>query len=174
VTDLGSAVSALGALGIQNPLPVNPYAVQGLMNGSGGTSGMLANLGSLYTGTLGANRVYQTNGDGWMAKQINANGGGLAGAQALALQLYQSAAQRIPLLNALQSRISTVSDPSEREALIARLGAEQAYIQNANVQANALGNYMLAQFQVVQQHRAERLQQDIDAVLQDAKRRGIW
>ena len=51
VTDLGSAVSALNMMGIRNPLPINPYAAQSLLNGTGGASGMLNSLSGLYTGT---------------------------------------------------------------------------------------------------------------------------
>lgn len=172
VTDLGSAVSALGLLGIRNPLPVNPYALQGLLNGRGGAQGMLGSLTGLYTGTLGTNRVYQTPGATWLDRQINEQGGGIAGAQAVALQLYQSAAERVPLLAELQARINTAEDPSERESLIARFGAEQAYIQNAQVQAQAMGSFMAAQFQLRDQQREERMAQSIDEVLADAEGRG--
>lgn len=172
VTDLGSAVSALGMLGIQNPLPVNPYALQALVSGRGGATGMLGSLSSLYTGTLGQNRVYETAGETWLDRQINEQGGGLAGAQAVALQLYQSAADRVPLLNELQARINGAPDPSEREALIARFGAEQSYIQNAQVQAQTLGNYMAAQFQLRGQQREERLQRSIDEALQSSLAQG--
>ncbi|TCZ54560.1 type IV secretion system protein, partial [Roseicella aquatilis] len=135
VTDLGSAVSALNLLGIRNPLPINPYAAQSLLNGTGGAGGMLNSLAGLYTGTLGGNTVYAPRDDTWTTRQIVANGGGLAGAQALALQLYQSAAERVAGLGELQGRIDGAPDPSEREALIARLGVEQAHIQNQQVQA---------------------------------------
>jgi type IV secretion system protein VirB5 len=172
VTDLGSAVSALNMLGIRNPLPVNPYAVQSLMSGQGGAQGMLGSLSSLYTGALNQNRLYETPGGTWIDQQINQQGGGIAGAQAVALQLYQSAAERVPYLQQLQARIDTAADPSEREALIARLGAEQAYIQNSQVQAQTLGNFMAAQFQLRDQQREERLQGSIDEALALAAAKG--
>lgn len=174
VTDLGSAYAALSSLGIQNPLPVNPYAVQGLLNGTGGPGGMLGNIGGLFTGSIGANRVYETRGDTWLSQQINRFGGGLAGAQALALQQYQSSAERVQHLNALQARIDAAADPSAREALIARIGIEQTYIQNAQVQAASLGNFMQAQFRVRDQQREERRQQEFDEVLAEATSRGHW
>lgn len=174
VTDLGSAVSALHMMGIQNPLPVNPYAAQRLLNGSGGAGGMLGSLSGLYTGTIGGNTVYRPRDDTWSTRQIIANGGGLAGAQALALQLYQSAAERVAGLGELQGRIDGAPDPSEREALIARLGVEQAYIQNQQVQAQNIQTYLIAQTQVREQQREERLQQSIDEVLEEARGRGWW
>lgn len=174
ITDLNTAVAALGMVGIQNPLPVNPSAVQGLMNGTGGANGMIGSIGSLFNGTLNQNRVYETPGDTWLNRQINQSGGGLAGAQALSLQLYQSAAERLQALPELQARIGTAADPSEREALIARINVEQAYIQTAQVQAAALGNFMQAQFRVREQQREERRQQEFDEVLSQATARGHW
>ena len=174
VTDFGSAFGALSMLGIQNPLPVNPYAVQGLLNGTGGTGGMLGSIGSLFTGAQTANRIYETPGDTWLNQQINRFGGGLAGAQALALQQYQSSAERVQHLNEIQARINVMADPSEREALIARIGIEQTYIQNAQVQAASLGNFMQAQFRVRDQQREERRQQEFDEVLAQARARGAW
>lgn len=174
VTDLGSAVSALNMLGIQNPLPVNPYAAQSLLSGRGGAQGMIGSLGSLYTGTLHGNSVYALPQDTWIGRQSAGNAAALAGAQALSLQLYQSAAERVTGLNELQARINTAADPSEREALIARISAEQAYIQNQQVQASNIGNYMVAQLRVMEQQREERLHQSIDEVLNDARSRGWW
>ena len=174
VTDLGSAVSALNMMGIRNPLPINPYAAQSLLNGTGGASGMLNSLSGLYTGTHTGNTVYAPRDDTWTTRQILANGGGLAGAQALALQLYQSAGERVAGLAELQARIDGAPDPSEREALIARLGVEQAYIQNQQVQAQNIQTYLIAQTQVREQQREERLQQSIDEILEEARGRGWW
>ena len=52
IRDLGSAVSAFGMVGVQNPVPeLNVYALQGLLSGTGGAQGMVGNLGGLYAGT---------------------------------------------------------------------------------------------------------------------------
>lgn len=174
VTDLGSAVAALQQLGIQNPLPINPIAAQRLLNGTGGADGLLNSLAGLYTGTRHGNTVYTPRDDTWTTRQIIAQGGGLAGAQALALQLYQAAAERVVGLQELQGRIDGAPDPSEREALIARLGLEQAYIQNQQAQAQTVQTYLIAQTGVREQQREERLQQSIDAVLEEARGRGWW
>lgn len=172
VTDLGSAVYALGLLGIRNPLPINPFALQGLLNGTGGTNGMLSNMGNLYTGTMTATRVVELPGIRWMERQINANGGGIAGVQAVALQLYESAAQRVPLIEELQARINTASDPSEREALIARLAAEQAYIQNQHVQMQSVAAFAAGQYQIREQQREEVLMNSINQMHASAQARG--
>lgn len=173
VTDLGSAVGALSMLGIQNPLPVNPWAVQGLLNGTGGTQGMLSSLGGLYRGSLDSRRVYEVPGDDWLSKEINQNGGGIAGAKALAMQLYQSASERAQLLPQLQSLLGVTRDQTERETLIARIGTEQAYIQNQQVQAQTIATAMQAEFMGREQRREEHMQQSIDEVIADARSHGV-
>ena len=176
VTDLGTAVGALGALGIQNPLPINPYALQSLLNGSGGVQGGVSSLASLYTGNLNANRVYEPpNALGWVAQQINRQAGGIAGTQAVALQLHQSAAERAPLIAALQARISAgTTTPAEREGLTNRLLVEQTYVQNQAVQAQALGAQAVLLAANQEQRQTERLQGSIEAVMNDARGRGYW
>lgn len=172
VTDLASAVGALNALGVQNPLPVNPYAVQGLLSGGQSPTGMLGSLSGLLNGVSGYNTVYTPGTTSWASGQNAAYNNGLAGAQAMALQLYQSAAQRYPLLQELQARIATAKDPADREALIARIQLEQAYIQNSQTQAVNLGNYMAAQTQVAQIQQAQRVDQSAYAYLRDQQQRG--
>ena len=173
VTDLGSAVGALGMAGIRNPLPINPYAVQGLMNGTGGVGGMSGNIGSLFSGTLAGNQVYAAKNDTWIGQELNRNGGGIAGAQSLAMELYRAAADRMGHLDGLRDQIATAADPSVRETLIAQLGAEQTAISNQQVQASTLGNYMQAQLASQQQRVQERRQMEIDQVLADARAHGV-
>ncbi len=173
VTDLGSAVGALGMLGIRNPLPISPYAVQGLLNGSGGVGGMSSSIGSMFTGTLAGNQVYQARTDTWLGQELNRNGSGIAGGQSLALELYRAAADRMVHLDDLRGQIAGASDPSVRESLIAQIGAEQTAISNQQVQATVLGNYMQSQFASQQQRVQERRQQEIDQVLADARAHGV-
>lgn len=173
VTNLGSAVGALGVAGIRNPLPINPYAVQGLLNGTGGVGGMSGNIGGLFAGTTAANRVYTPSDDTWMGQELNRNGGGIAGAQALALELYRGAADRMTHLDDLRNQISTASDPATREAITAQITAEGSAIQNQTLQAQVLGNYMQASLANQTQRVQERRQQEITDVLADAKARGF-
>lgn len=166
ITDLGSAVSGLNALGIRVPLPVDPYTVQGLL--SGRASGGLGGLNSLLSAIRGGNRVYDPQGGGWTAQEIVRNGDSIANAQTMAMGLYEASQRRMELLPELQARIDTAQDPSEREALIARLAAEQTYIQNATVQAQTLTAYMQSQIQLMTQRREERLQESIEASIEEA------
>lgn len=173
LTDLGSVVNAMNALGIQNPLPVNPAAIQGLLNGTGSTQGMLGSLQGLFTGTTNANHVYTVPGDGFLARQVNQNGSGLAGAQATALQLYQSISNHLGLMPDLQTAIANAKDPSERETAANRLLTEQVYIQGQQVQAQTLGNYMQAELASRQQQEREATSQSIDAAIAELRAKGL-
>ncbi len=165
VTDLGSAVSALGLLGIQNPLPVNPYAVQSLLSGRGSIEGMSGSIGSLFNSNWGTAHVYTPTGTSYEANLMERGATSIAGIQGLSGQLYQSMAQRLPLLQELQGRINGARDPKDVMDLQARLSAEQSYIQAQGVQAQTLAMMQVAAYQDQQQERDEQRQKDIDAVL---------
>ena len=165
VTDLGSAVSALEMLGIQNPLPVNPYAVQSLLNGRGSVEGMAGSIGSLFNSNWAASHVYTPTGTSYEANLIQQGATSIAGIQGLSGQLYQSMAQRLPLLEELQDQLNGAKDPKDVMDLQARLTAEQSYIQAQGVQAQTLAMMQVAAYQGQQQQRDEQRQKDIDAVL---------
>jgi len=167
LTNLAGAVAALGQLGIQNPLPVNPWAVQQLFSGGSinGIGGISASVTGLYNQNWNANHVYTPTGNTWYSQQLQNNSNGIAGVQSVAQQLYQSMAQRIPLMQQLESRLATASDPKTVMDLQARLQYEQSVIQSQQVQAQTLGTMAAAQFQSEQQQLQEKRQQDIDAVI---------
>jgi type IV secretion system protein VirB5 len=166
VTDLGSAVSALGMLGIQNPLPINPSAVQSLLSGRGSVEGMAGSIGSLFNSNWDASHVYTPTGQSYEASLTQRSATSIAGIQGLAGQLYQSMAQRLPLLQELQDRLTGAKDPKDVLDLQARLAAEQSYIQAQGVQAQTLAMMQVAAYQDRQQERDEQRQKDIDAVLE--------
>jgi hypothetical protein len=165
VTDLGSAVGLLGVMGIQNPLPVNAYSMQALLNGTGGLQGTMASLSGLVNSTATTNQVYRVQGGNFAQDEMIRRASALSGSQAVAMQLHDSAAQRSPLLAQLQARLNTAADPTEREALMVRLQAETAQIQNQQVQAQAAASYQAAQAQVDQLRQEERLQKSLDEAL---------
>jgi type IV secretion system protein VirB5 len=167
ITDLGSAVSALQSVGIQNPLPVNPSAVQNLLSGSGtgGLTGISSSLSGLFNQSWNTNHVYTPTGSSWEAQQVQQNANSIAGAQSLAQQLYQSVAQRIPLMQQLEEELSTATDPKTVLDLQARLQAEQSFIQSQQVQAQTLSTMYAAQLQNEQQQLQEERQKEIDQVI---------
>jgi type IV secretion system protein VirB5 len=165
VTDLANAVGVLQTLGIQNPLPVNIGAVQGLLAGTGSTQGMLGSIGGLFNTNFDANHVYTPTGDGFEATLLQRNATSIAGIQALAGQAYQSMSDRLNAMRQLQDRLATAQDTKDVEDLQARLQSEQAYIQSQSAQVQTLAIMQVAAYQSLQQQREEQRQQDIDAVL---------
>ena len=173
-TNYGTIVGELAQLGIRNPLPVSPYAVQALMNGTGGAAGTLGSLGALFGGTTSANTVYVPTTGTWVGNEIARNGGGLAGGQALALQLYQSSQQRLTAMTTLQAQINLTTDPSMRGTLIARWDAEKANIETTNTQAAVLASYMAIEAKVADQRANEKMQMDAAAFVTQAQADGAW
>lgn len=165
VTDLGSAVSALQMAGIQNPLPVNPGAVQSLLSGNAGAAGGLGTLGGLFSSTYSANHVYSPTDGSWQSQQMIANGNSIAGAEALSQQLYQGVSQQIPLMQQLLDRLNSATDPKDVMDLQARIQGEAAFVQSQQVQAQALTTWYSAQVQSEHQQQDEKRMQDIDALI---------
>lgn len=173
VTDLGSAVSALGTVGIRNPLPIDPSSVQNMMNGSGGVSGVTSSLSSIMSSIGNSNRVYTSPGSSFMDQENNRSAGGIAGAQALAMELYRAAGDRMQHIDQLRCQIPTASDPATREALIAQISAESTAIQNQTLQAQALGNYMQGAIANREQRQQEKRRMDINDMLTEARSKGF-
>jgi type IV secretion system protein VirB5 len=152
-------------LGIQNPLPINPSAVQSLLSGRGSVDGMAGSIGSLFNSNWETSHVYTPTGASYEASLIQRGAISIAGIQGLSGQLYQSMAQRMPLLQELQDRLDSAKDPKDVLDLQARLAAEQSYIQAQSVQAQTLAMMQVASYREQQQERDEQRQKDIDAVL---------
>ena len=165
---LGGAMALLNQVGIDNPLPVNPYAIQTLLNGQGGISGTLGALSTLSNSSFSTNHVYSPSDGSWASQQLNANGNGIAGAQGTALQIFQQVSSHYPVIQALRARLLAATTPKDVADAQAQIGAEQAWEQNASAQLQSVALLNTAQAQSNQQRQNEKLDQDIDAVLQAA------
>lgn len=169
VRDLGTAVYAMSVLGISNPLPVNPYALQGLMNGSGGASGMIASLGSLYNGNQTNLAVYDCTSGTVVCDLQGMYRRASAGTQAASMQLFQSAGQRQEQIARLQTQIAGATDPATRENLIAQLTAANAQSNAQMVQAQAIQTYSQQENIMREARMNEELQRQIDNQLTAGK-----
>ena len=158
----------LGQVGIDNPLPVSPYAIQTLLNGQGGISGTLGALGTLSNSSFSTNHVYSPGDGSWASQQLNANGNGIAGAQGAAMQIFQQVSTHYPVIQALRERLLAATTPKDVADAQAQISAEQAWEQNATAQLQSVALLNAAQAQSNQQRQNEKLDQDIDAVLQGA------
>jgi len=153
VRDLGSAMSALNLLGVQNPFPVDAYALQGILNGQGGSTGMLANLQGLYTGTYASNQVFLPSSPNWVDQQRIAMARGMAGQQALALNAYRASGDRLTSYAGARARLGTASDPAE----VAQI---QASVAIANGEQAAQNQQLLATYVAAQAQREITQQRD--------------
>lgn len=165
VRDMGSAMAALNMVGIQNPMPVNPYAVQNLISGTGGISGMSSALSGLYTGNASANHVYTPSGGDWRAQDLMTNANSLAGIQALAQHSYQASADRLTQLAVLRARAQIASDPAEVSQLQAQTAIVQSDIASQQQQLQAVAVMAQTQQQVRAQRTDEQDRRCVEALI---------
>lgn len=175
VHDLGSAVHAFGLIGIHNPLPVNPYALQNLLNGTGGAQGMISNMSGLYTGATTANMRFQVPVTHWVGEFLTEQVKAISGGQAASLQLHHSAAQRATHIQALQAQIAAnAGNPAAQASLQNQLAAYQAQTQNQAVQSTALANFSALRREAAELIQTQRIQQNIEDLLQAGRARGLY
>ncbi|PWC40951.1 type IV secretion system protein [Azospirillum sp. TSO35-2] len=153
----------------RNALPAQSGALGSVMNGT--TLGP-GTLGAVAQGYLERNRVYAPASPDFQAQEMQRNATSVAGAQAMAGELYQSAADRVTALQGIEAQLATASDAKAVADLAARIGAEQAYIQAQQVQAQSLLLWQQAQMRNRDQREQERRRQSIDALIEQAKARG--
>jgi hypothetical protein len=161
VRSIGGALSAMSMLGIQNPLPIDPYALQNIISGAGGPTGMVASLAALYTGNRAVNTVYTPGATDWSAQQMIASGNSLAGTQTLVQRLFQASGDRLQQLVGLRTRLASATDPKDIWDLQAQIAAAQSDMQAQHAQATHISTLAQMQPQVFQQQSQEYARQDV-------------
>ncbi|KPF78353.1 hypothetical protein IP88_04185 [alpha proteobacterium AAP81b] len=149
---------------LRNALP-GRSAVQDMLSGTGQLNGAGQQM-------LGQNRVYTPAGQDFQAREMNRSATSIAGAQAMASDLYASATARIDALQAIEGQLATAPDQKTVLDLQARVQAEQAYIQAQQVQAQSLAMWQASQQRSEQQRRSEQRRQSIDSLIEQAKAKG--
>ena len=147
----------------RNPLP------------TAGSSGSLLNGTLLSTQSqayLSRNHVYSSNGNDFAATEMARKAKAVAGALALANQLFASSSGRIDALRALEGQLASAPDEKATLDISARIQAEHAFIQSAQVQAQSLAVLAVAEQRNDQQRQAELRRQSIDASIADAVAHG--
>ncbi|HYH37633.1 MAG TPA: type IV secretion system protein [Azospirillum sp.] len=167
------ALTALGwqlnAEPFRNALPPQSMVLGSVLDGSAVGPGA---LGAAAEGYRARNRVYTPDGLDFQAQEMQRTAASVAGAQAMAGTLYQSAADRVAVLQGIEGQLATAADAKAAGDLAARIGAEQAYIQAQQVQAQALVLWQQAQQRNQEQREQERRRQSIDELIEQAKARG--
>ena len=153
----------------RNALPAQSGTLSSVMNGSGLGTGPFA---SSLQDFLGQNRVYVPTGQDFQADTLRRTATSVAGAQAMASQLYQSAANRIEALRGLETRLADAGDAKDVADLQARIAAEQAFIEAQQVQAQSLALWQAAQSRNEEQRLQEERRRQIDALIEEVKAHG--
>ncbi|WP_169054776.1 type IV secretion system protein [Azospirillum sp. TSA2s] len=166
LTELGQQ---LNVEAFRNALPAQSNVLGSVMEGRALGPGA---FGSAAQGQLERNRVYSPDGADFQAQEMQRTATSVAGAQAMASGLYQSATSRVAVLQAIEGQLATAADAKAVADLAARISAEQAYIQAQQVQAQSLVLWQQAQMRNRDQREQERRRQSIDALIAQAKARG--
>ena len=174
--NLGAVMQLMNMVGLENPLPVSPYAVQALISGYGGMNsisgivGKLNSLGSLVTTSYQTDRVYTCNDNSFACQQQRRLAYGDAGLKGVTGEVYSQLAQRIPILKGLREQLSLATTPAQRENVMAQVAIENAWAQNAQGQLQTVVALAGAQQRVDANRENEHLTESIDAVLAAAPR----
>lgn len=169
---LGAAMGLMGIAGINLDLPINAYAVQGLVSGYGGMNsisgltGKLATLGSVVNTSYGNNHIYTCTDNSFACTQSNQNGFGTSGAQGMLTQLYQSIADHNQVLNALRDQLNTIKDPASREAAVGQAVVESAWATGQDGQIGIVNGLSALQDRINKQQADETLRQQGQAYVQ--------
>lgn len=168
-SELNKLGQQLNVQQFRNPLGATSVDIGAIMRGQGLGSG---SLGTAAQGYLNQNRVYAPGGQDFRAQQMNRSANSIAGTQAMASQLYQSAQTHLTALQGLEGQLSGARDSKEVADIQARIGMEQAAFQAQSVQAQSLAMWQQAQERSENQQRDELRRQQIDGLIEQAKARG--
>lgn len=160
--NLGAAMGLMQAAGLTSAIPINPYAVQSIVNGSGGVQGTFGALSGLMTGSLGTNNVYTCNDPSWACTQARAAAAGNAGQQGLAMNSIATLAAHLPVIQGLRDDLATAQDPAKREHITAELQAETAWGIQENDRLMATNIMLTSEQNVRDQQAREKLTKDLD------------
>lgn len=149
----------------RNPLGTSSANIGGMLDGSG-------NLTAGAQAYLDRNKVYSPSGQDFQAQQMGRNATSIANAQAMAAQLYQSAASHIQTLQSLEGQLAGAPDAKAVADVQARIAMEQAAFQGQQLQAQSLAMWQASQERNQDQRNDEARRQQIDNLIEQAKAHG--
>lgn len=163
--ELNRLAQQLNTNQFRNPLGTSSANIGGLLDGSG-------NLAPGAQAYLDRNKVYSPTGQDFQAQQMGRNATGIANTQAMAAQLYQSAASHIQTLQSLEGQLTVAPDAKAVADVQARIAMEQAAFQGQQLQAQSLAMWQAAQERNQDQRNDEIRRQQTDNLIQQAKAHG--
>lgn len=166
---LGAAFGLLSAAGLTNGLPINPYAMMGLVNGleygNGGLgelSGLLGSISGLAGSAWSAVHVYTPTDGSWASQQLVARANGIAGEQGATQQTYQDLRAHAAALQSLRADLASATDTKSVLDITGEINLETTWTQNEAAQLQAITGTYAAQSDSVVQRENERLDCDIE------------
>ena len=172
--NLGSVMGLLNALGLQNDLPLNPFAVQSLLSGYGGMGGLngvlgqLSSLGNLVNGSFNTDHLFDCTDNSFACQQAKARAAANAGYKGIASQLYTDLANHMTSLTGLRTTLLGASDPKTVADATAQIALEHTWVSNTAAQLQAVTAIAQAQQRVNEQQADEKLSADFAAFIQAA------
>ena len=160
-TILSNASSLFQIPSLRSPVPGQASDLSAIIGGLGaGTA-----IGPQITQLLGSNRIYSPVGTDARALAMTANASSIAGTQAMASQLFQSATDHAAALLSMEGELTASPDAKTTADIQARLQMEQAHLQARQVQAQSITTAQTAQIRQTAQQHEESRRCYIDAIL---------
>jgi type IV secretion system protein VirB5 len=169
--NLGAAMGLLNRVGLGDSLPLNPYAMYGLVNGFGSRggipsiSGTMGQLNSLTGASWASAHVYTPTDGSWSSQQVIARANGIAGVQGAAQASYADLRAHQDTLQSLRDRLATAINPKDVADAQAQIAIEQTWTMNQNGQMAAIDAAYKAQSDSVVQRDNEKIKKDLQEVI---------
>ncbi len=178
---LGAVLGLMNQAGLGNDLPVNGYAVLGLINGvrygGGGLpelQGILSQLGTASSTAYTANHVYSPTDGSLASQRLIANGNSIAGTQGAATTAYDNLTAHEAVLEALRAKLLTASTPKDVSDLQSQINTEQVWVASLHAKLDAIKMAGDAQIASQQQQLAEQTSASLDNQIAQARARGVF
>lgn len=172
---LGAAMGLFSMAGLTSGMPVNPYAVMGLVGGfqygSGGLpqiQGILGSLSGFTTSSYNTAHVYTPTDGSWASQQLIARGNGIAGAEGAAQTAYGDLQTHGATLQPLRDNMLAAKDTKSVLDATAQTNLEIAWNVNALAKQQAISAAYEAHKDSVVQRDNEKLSKDIEAFVATA------
>ncbi len=167
---LGTAMGLMSTAGLSNGLPINPYAVLGLVNGfaygQGGIpeiGGIMSSLSGLVGSSYATSHVYTPTDGSWNSQQVIARANGIAGEQGAAEAAYSDLRTHQLALQPLREHLATATTPKDVQDTQAQIELETTWTTNEAAQLAAISATYQAQSDSIVQRDNEKLAMDIEA-----------
>lgn len=149
LTSMGDLAAVLNDPLVRRALPAEFSQVQDLLKGDGGA------LQNLFDKHLNASTHYRSDANSFYAQEVARAAKEQAGAESIGEQIYQAATKRVGGIDELRRQISSSKDPKDALDLIARLGAEQSFLQVDVLRMQAVTMVQRARAEVAERRREE-------------------